>query len=464
MKRFTEQLNKKANSVKLQAAEKRELRERVVSYMEYHPLPAELKTAKTNVRQKKVAGLPQFTEAFATFKVPFSHIFKYSAAMAAIILVVVPFVAERAVPGDALYAVKVQFNEEIISTLTFDTYQKVEWETERLNRRIAEARLLAREGRLTEEAEAEVAEAVREHTTSAKKEIEELRSWDEDAATIASIALDSTLEVQSNSLREEDNIALAEDSELKIRPINLIASAIDESRAKDSESSASSSLPSYVKLMARVELNTTRIYELLKALGKLAPAEELIDVSRRAEDINRALQQTIETAQEDELVAREQLVVIVQRTQRLIVYMTELEVIKTVDIEFLIPLVLTDSEKEVNREAMVTDLEQRLAKIDVLLAGLTDLEALAKISFAQAEIITLLETTLPATQDYQTFKTVAEGAKALADDVLRLIELSSNPEMEIPIIDRPTTTASTSVIQVEENFTSTSEPTSTPTQ
>jgi len=113
---------------------------------------------------------------------------------------------------------------------------------------------------------------------------------------------------------------------------------------------------------------------------------------------------------------------------------------------------------------MVTDLEQRLAKIDVLLAGLTDLEALAKISFAQAEIITLLETTLPATQDYQTFKTVAEGAKALADDVLRLIELSSNPEMEIPIIDRPTTTASTSVIQVEENFTSTSEPTSTPTQ
>ena len=53
MKRFSEQLYKKSTSVKLQAAEKRELRERLVSYMEYHPLPAEMKTKKAPARENK---------------------------------------------------------------------------------------------------------------------------------------------------------------------------------------------------------------------------------------------------------------------------------------------------------------------------------------------------------------------------------------------------------------------------
>ncbi len=38
MKRFSEQFYTKAQSVKLQAIEREELRRRIVSYMEYHPI------------------------------------------------------------------------------------------------------------------------------------------------------------------------------------------------------------------------------------------------------------------------------------------------------------------------------------------------------------------------------------------------------------------------------------------
>ena len=51
----------------------------------------------------------------------------------------------------SLYLVKVHFNEEIRSTLALSPYEKVAWETKRIERRIAEARLLASEGNLTDE-------------------------------------------------------------------------------------------------------------------------------------------------------------------------------------------------------------------------------------------------------------------------------------------------------------------------
>ena len=40
MKRFSQQLNNKAKELTLSVAEKRDLRDRVVSYMEYHPVSA----------------------------------------------------------------------------------------------------------------------------------------------------------------------------------------------------------------------------------------------------------------------------------------------------------------------------------------------------------------------------------------------------------------------------------------
>jgi len=426
MKKFSEQLHKKSQTVKLRASEKRDLKDRLVSYMEYHPLPANLKTDK-----KLVNNQPEkiYAEPYKQWAIPFQSIFKYSSAVALLVMVVIPFVAEKSVPGDVLYAVKVQFNEELRGTLTFDSYEKVEWETERLNRRIAEARLLASEGRLTAEAEADVANAVRVHSANAQREIEELRGEDADAATIATIALDTTLEMQSNSLKSDDTEEIDGMSMASSKPASLIADAIDESLIKSEEINASTTLPAYEKLMPRVEQNTTRIYELIKSLEKIAPAEDLANVVRRNEDINRTIEEAIAIYQEDEVLARQKLVDVLQRTQKLIVFINEIEITNTIDIETLIPLVLTKDEMRKEKNEAFKTLNQKISTIE---KRLTDYEVeeenLEKIKIGQVEVDELLSSMSSSSVSFVEFRLYSKQAQALADDIILMLESGKESE------------------------------------
>lgn len=423
MKQFSQQLHKKATTVKLRAAEKRDLRDRLVSYMEYHPLPAEMQQT-TKKRQPAKASPTPASEPFTTFSIPFATLFKSSAIAVALVLVAVPVLAERAVPGDTLYAVKVRFNEELRSTLTFDSYQKVEWETERINRRIAEARLLASEGRLTEAVETEVAEAVRNHAENVQREIEVLRSQDADDATIASITLDSTLEAQSTSLKgdEDDTTSMVAANQDTTRPTSLIASAIDESRAEATRSTPTSTLPAYDKLMARVEQNTTRIYELRTTLQNLVSEEKLAEVDRRIADIERSGAEIMEQVSTEDLSARQALIEVLQRTQRLIVYMTELEVSETVDIDSLVPMILTDEEEQAEALRLTTALDERMSRIESLEARVTDEAVLEKVAVASSSLQALIKKMTLSSTEFTTFQKVANEALELANDTLILLE------------------------------------------
>jgi hypothetical protein len=453
MKRFSEQLNKKSKSVKLQVVEKQELRERLVSYMEYHPLPAEMRSEK-----KVVKNIDLSTEAFKTFSIPFTSIFKTSAAIAVMVLVVIPFAAEKSVPGDTLYAIKVEFNEELKSSLTFDSYEKIEWETERLNRRIAEARLLESEGKLTEQVEAEVADAVRQHTANAQREIEELRTEDADAATIASISLDATLEVQATSLQNERDAVLTEKGEGG--KINVIAAAIEESRVTAEEPTASSTLPSYDKIMAKVEQNTTRIYELVSTLESVVSTEDFSEVNRRAEDINRALQVVVEITEKESETTKAQLIGVLQQTQRLVVYLTQLEVIKTVDIETLIPIVLTNEEEKVKLTEVNSEIEQKVKRIDLLLEQTDDEDLLEKVIPAREDIGSRLDLIATSTLEYESYVVLTKDVLELVNDVLNLLEQKVQLEKEVVVKEDSLEENSTStepVIKEVEVATSTEE-------
>lgn len=444
MKRFSEQLHKAAQSVKLQTAEKQDLRERLVSYMEYHPLPAEL-------REKTVQQLPAeilHTDTFKTIHFHWSAFFKSSAFAAALVLVVVPFAAEKAVPGDTLYAVKVRFNEELRSTLTFSGYEKVEWETERLNRRIAEARLLASEGRLTEEVEAEVAAAVREHADNAKREIAMLQTEDADEATIASIALDSTLEVQAATFKEGAQIAgLSSETVSSISGTDLIATAVEDSLLVSAGgAAATTSVPAYNKLMARVELNTTRIYELLGSLQATAPDSDLTEVSRRIDDLERSVAVAVDLSLTAEFEARQRLVDVLHRAQKLIVYMTELEVTETVDIEDLVPVVLTETEELAIRAALQEEIAYKVDHIAAALVQLADEGVLDKAVYSQ-EKLTKLQSQLQEATDLSQFKAIADEIIVLADDVITLLEAA-----EVTVFDPESQPdAATSTLDVIES-------------
>lgn len=430
MKRFQEQFASKANRVSLTKAERDDVRERLQAFMEYHPLPAA--TAKTKTSRAVI------TEPFTMVQVPFAMLGKALGAAFMIVVLIVPFMAERTVPGDTLYAVKVQFNEEVRSTLTFDSYQKVAWETERLNRRIAEARLLANEGRLTEEVEAEVAAAVKEHSESAKREIEQMRTVDADDATIAAIELDTTLETQASTFATAATSSRASSS---ARETNLIAAAIVESR---SQAEASTSAPSVDKLLARIEQNTTRIVELRETVAAAASAERLEEVDRRITDLERNLTEAVAMIEEDEAAARTTLIEVLQRSQKIIVFMTELEVVDTVDIDTVVPIVLTDEEKAAKQAELETSLVDKRAAIVNALAIETDTAITEKADAALSDIDASLEAMASSTA-HLAFVEYAAAAIALADDTLRLLEKEPvvRPDAPASASSSATSTAST---------------------
>jgi len=421
MKRFSEQLHKQSQTVKLNKSEQADLRGRLVSYMEYHPLPASMKEAVVPVAQKPVRS-PLLAESFTQYSIPFQSLFKFGSVAAVVVLMIVPVMAERSVPGDTLYAVKVQFNEEVRSSLTWGGYEKVEWETQRLNRRIDEARLLADEGLLTDEMEAAVAAAVKEHSDSAKREIEVLRASDADEATIATIAFDSSLEVQAQAFEGRQAIGGGEDAIDFMSSGNLISAAIDESLKKAS-TSEQADVPSYDKLMVRIELNTTRVRELRDSLIGLVEDQELKDVTRRIDDIDRAISKAILLAEspETELDARAALVDVLTRTQKLIVFMSDLEVRKDVAIETVVPVVLTDDEMSAERTNRTQELQAAIIKLNAVLEG-GDADELNEKLVDTYEKLVVARQKLSETDDYKAFVTQSDSALALAKDALSLVE------------------------------------------
>jgi hypothetical protein len=352
MKRFSEQFNTKATTVRLSAAEKRALRERVVSYMEYHPISA------SPVVTPYVEVSP-----FAFFQSTAWKKFQYGGVAALAVIFVVSVVAEKSVPGDALYAVK-QVNEEVRGSLTLNSYEKVVWETERLNRRMAEARILASEGRLTDEIEAEVAKAVKVHTDNARKEIEVLKQTDLDEATLAAIELTTALEVQSSSIKNDDDFTA--DSE-----IGFIKGIVLDAAKAVGQVTGERNLPSYDRLMAKTERETSRAYELLANIKKNATKEEQSDILRRLEDVERKVAVAIGLKDQEEIKAREELVLVLEQTHKLIIFMTNIDVRATLTIEEIVPVTLTTEERQAEVKRKLAETINLASLIEEMLATST---------------------------------------------------------------------------------------------
>lgn len=374
MKRFSEQLHKKSESISLRVDEKNALRERLVSYMEYHPLPIDKKVSK-------LTSTPTLTDPVVrVINLSSLKFLQWSGLTVAILLLVVPYVAERAVPGDMLYAVKVNFNEEVRSTLALNSYDKVVWETERLNRRIAEARLLASEGKMTEELENSVAEAVRVHSENAKKEIEELKQTDEGEAVLASIQLDTTISVQSSALRS-DMQASSTDSVMAVRIVGVLDSSQENNVAMD----LGNVLPSKERLVGQVETETTRAYELLNSIENYATVAERSDIKRRLEDVGRKTEVALQTFESSEDEARKKMLDVLQDTHKLIVFMTNIDVRTSLTVDEIVPVTLTQEERLNAVNQQIQDTFSLIERIEVALVATSSVAVEEKIRQAIEE-------------------------------------------------------------------------------
>jgi hypothetical protein len=418
MKRFSEQFKNKADSIHLNTAEKRELRERVVSYMEYHPLPA---STKLGVASPYVRG-----EVFRLVPVNTWKFLKLSGSLVLVLVLSISYLAEKAVPGDALYAVKISVNEEVRSSLARGSYEKVVWETERLNRRIAEARLLANEGRLTEEVEEQMADAVREHSENARKEIENLKLTDKDEAAMASIELTTALGVQTTSLQNRDA------AEEEGQPTTLLETVLIESQAAE-ESAVEDTLPAYDRLVAKVESETTRAHELLEGVKKSATLEEQTDIRRRLDDIERKIEAAMQISATEDVASREGMVEVLQQTHRLIVFMTNIDVRSSVTVDEIVPVTLTLEERTTIVQKQMSDTKILLSRMENALNSTSTeaaSEVIEKVELALDQSSTSLEQALvimnSATVELEAAEVFALDAYNLAFDGARLLGVSTD--------------------------------------
>jgi hypothetical protein len=158
---FQTKFKKTTDTVRMTSAENTRMREILSEYQSFNPI-------RTGAVQKS----PSFFYSI-------SHYHKRAVAVFLILFLIlsggsISYGAERALPGDTLYSLKVNVNEEIWSVLAFSDETRVEWETERAERRLEEATALAVLGNIREEIVTQIAENFETHATRVEDSVKKL--------------------------------------------------------------------------------------------------------------------------------------------------------------------------------------------------------------------------------------------------------------------------------------------------
>lgn len=406
MKSFDTDLKKYSEKINLKVSERHALRERVLSYMEYHPLPKQ-----ASLKNKFVQGIP--SQSFITIHFA-SRYTRIAGGFFIFLLVLAPFVAERSAPGDVLYLVKTGFNETIQGQLVSTPYEKIEFETKLMERRIAEARVLASEGKLTEAVKTQIAVTVKEHTLAVQTGLAELRVKDAEAAAIAEIGFNSSLEVQSAVLGTNE-------STNSTSSIDFILTVVNE--AHDAVASNQDNVtPSFDGLIAKIESETTRAFELFTTIKVSATPEEIIDIERRISDTNRLTVEAKELRITDEQTAINNLIITLGLVQKLVVFMTDISVQESIALDELVPIILSDEERieTVKNEIIaVTEMNRIVTQRLEASADIDDTEKVSE-GIERVAILVTDASTGVETLDIELAENTIREARALVNDLISL--------------------------------------------
>lgn len=409
MKNDTPQKNTYTDSIRLSDEERLVMRQRLLSYMEFHP---------------REATLPAASEAGWKTWIPRVPARVFAGAFGVMLMVATPVFAENSMPGDMLYPVKVRFNEELRATFASSSQEKIAWEVERMERRLAEARYLANEGRLTAEAEGVIAATLREHAEEAVKELALLRESDGEDAAVVHAAFESALEVQSSVLETTAT-----------QPKGDIAATVNELRIEAATEAARPEAKdvSYERLAAFVSGELARSKELLETIAPAVSPEDSEGLESRIADAEYMLTTAAELAADDHPESATALVRgALSNAQKLMVFMRDIDVRGAVALERLVPRPASLEEQLVATEDALTELGGQYLAISEGFATLeTDTALLMREEFnALTELMQHFE-------DLSVEDIAKEEGQALSDARLLaarleifLAEHEQNPETE----------------------------------
>ena len=227
MKSLREQFKDAAKGVALSKNEKNRMREELVKYMEYKPI------RKNRSTEKKATHFLHF---------PYFKAHHFTGALLIAVLITtstfgVTFAADNALPGDLLYNVKVNINEEIKIALIFSPKSRIAWKQERAERRLVEASQLAAEGRLDEKNKEKISQLFVKQSEEIVEEIRAIESKNPVLAAEVSSEFENSLDtheaVLASFIVEQEDDA-NEDSRQLVEKVRTASMEVEKIR-KDAE-------------------------------------------------------------------------------------------------------------------------------------------------------------------------------------------------------------------------------------
>lgn len=210
----TNELKRLLSSYRLSADERASLRARIVATME--SLPA--------VRNREELRLPlQGAHTWASLiKTSFTTPLSYRYLMTIVLLLALlagggtSLAAEQALPGDALYPVKVDIMEPLRATVAFSSAAKAKWEARVAERRLEEGEVLLANAGLSQDTKAAIEQRFLAASAKAKANIATVRERDAAAAAFIESDFETSLKTHRFIIeRLDDDTSREESSSLR---------------------------------------------------------------------------------------------------------------------------------------------------------------------------------------------------------------------------------------------------------
>lgn len=186
-------------NVKLSESARHRIEENLTQYVAFHGVA-------DAVREEEVSRSIEREPQNSIFGISSIRHFRFNTMTALILIAVLvgggtSFAAEGALPGDMLYPIKVEVNEEVKGAFAFGSEADARLQAKLVAERLEEAEELAAEGMLTAEVAAEIEARMKAHAESARTESAEAEAnGDSETAATIRAELVATLDAYANIL------------------------------------------------------------------------------------------------------------------------------------------------------------------------------------------------------------------------------------------------------------------------
>lgn len=277
---------KRAQANKLSETEKDVLRSKILEFISFNPIRGKMPI----VRDRNYISI---------FEVKY---FMKAASLALICVLVVggsgvSYVAAKALPGEALYAVKININENIEETLATTPKAKLAVQSEHIQRRLDEVQTLRKENKLSSETQNIVISKLDEHTASASKSIDQLREEGDVSAVLeATSSLTPIFEANKDILEKENNKS---DLENEVDDTATLIAKIDDSSKmfQDQENS----------VIASVDEDATDETVAMSTSETIVPDPTLLAQEKTNEATNKAEREVKELSNQIHEIVKERI-------------------------------------------------------------------------------------------------------------------------------------------------------------